>query len=244
MGLAHVVLHLTLCRGAAGTPPAMPLPITLHMVDVTGRLTVDKSFSVGANGTQTFDFDVPADLYRAKLDAPSLNCSFTDYWPFVSDNSRTIDATLGSNGDQGGQPMIFLGTAPANFVALKPTFALIRKDTACNAIVYDELPTKVRIEDDGTAFFAWVYPNQKLAKNSGAFLALKVTFPNGRTHYVPLKVLFPQPWEGFPTSYNLEVTDYAIPMLSEQPSDTLVCTRILETRGGQLTAPPDGEEEP
>jgi len=206
------------------------------MENGNGRHTFDRTFSVDPAKPQTLAFDVPADLYRATLTAPAVNCSESDYWPFIAGGTRTFDVAMDTGSDESDHPMVMLGSAPADFVALHPTFVMLDKGVSCGQPILNELPMKVQTEDDGTNFFAWLYPNAELEKHRGSVLALKVLV-KGQPKYVPLRVAFPAEWSGFPAFYNVEISDDAVTLLERQGSDMPVCEKVMETKGTILLAP-------
>ena len=233
IGLSHVVLHLTLCKAADRLPQTAAIPIRLHL-NYGPRVQIDKSFTVerGTSAEHNIEFDMPKGIYRAQLTAPTIDCGAVDYWPFIDGADRAITLSLNDGGSVDLHPVVFFGTAPPSFLYLNPTYVLFDKNTACNTQVGDPLQGNIRVEEDQTSFYIYLYPSAAIEAQGSVVVALQVATPTGDYHYVRLRVPFPQQWTGWPYTYQLNVTDNIIDGLSGQPTGTLLCPVITTTMGG------------
>ena len=229
--MAHVILHLTLCRSMAELPPGASMPIAIHMADATGRETIDKHFVLerGTSLEHTVEFDAPQGAFRANIRSAPFNCNALDYWAFIPGQTRSIAESLVNGYATDREPTLFYGLAPQSFMYLNPTYVYLDKNTPCNGKINNPLPAHIDVEDDQSSFYVWLYSDPSLQARGGVLVALQLETPTGEYHYIRLKMTFPTPWGGFPNRFTMNVTDDAVDWLSGQPVDTLLCPRIFRT---------------
>ncbi len=230
VGFAHVVLHLTLCNALANLPSSANVAVHLHMGDSTGRQRADQNFSGprGESLTRTIEFDAPRGTFRVILTTPGHPCAAIDFWSIMSQAPRTIAETMVAGRPTEPHPLLVEGTAPESFLYAAPQFVLFPKNTECNKPVGDPLPSNFTVENDGSSFYLWMYSNPALDA-TGALVALQVGTPTGEYHYIRVKMRFPEPWHGFPTTWQFNVSSDAIEWLAQQPVDELLCPRMFTT---------------
>lgn len=223
VGFAHVVLHLSLCTPMASLPPSATVDVKLRLVDNTGRQHVDYDFSVprGESMTHTINFDAPRGTFRATMLAAQGECGMIDYWAFISESPRTIEATLATTPPP-QEPLVLLdGRAPESFLSADPQFALLPKNTPCATPISDPPPAKFRLENDGSSFYVWMNLNDI----HDSLLALQVETATGEYHYVRLRPKL-DTWTGFPSTVEIDLSEDTLDWLAGQPVDTLLCPHM------------------
>ena len=166
------------------------------------------------------------------VSAPKYNCGAGDFFMFLADHNRSINMTLADGPAQYGEPMLLEGTAPQSFADANPTFVLLDKSIACDKPIGDQIPAKIRLESDPDGYYVWLYSTPEIVARGGAQIALQLATPTGEYHYVRLKYPFPQPWDGWPTSLQLNIADGMFDELAEKPTDTLICLKMVRSSAG------------
>jgi len=223
VGFAHVVLHLTLCQAAASLPPSATVAVHLHMQDASGRQKFDQDFDIprGDVITHTVTFDAPRGTFFALLLTADHKCGFNDFWSFISESPRNIDATLAS-APPAQEPIVLIeGRAPQAYLNSAPQFAILPKTMACDTPISDPPTANFRTENDGTSFYVWM--NLDVVRSS--LLALQVESATGEYHYIRMRPKL-DPWDGFPSTIEFDVSDAALDWLAGQPVDQLLCPHL------------------
>jgi hypothetical protein len=231
---AHIVLHLGLCNAMMHLPPSAQITAHVRMVDRIGRPHVDQNVEFKRNyePTAVVEFDSPPGEYALTVSASQYRCYADDYLFILNGHDRTVNEQLTDGAPHPSEPMLMDGTAPQSFLYLSPTYVLFNKDTQCDKPVGDPIPAHIVVEDDQDSFYVWVYPDASLFAQGPEILALQIATSTGEDHYVRLKVPFPQPWRGFPSNIQFNMTEDAIDGLAGQPTGVLLCPKLFETEVG------------
>ncbi|HTX56902.1 MAG TPA: hypothetical protein VMD47_07340 [Candidatus Acidoferrales bacterium] len=232
--VSHIVMHFALCHAMLQVPEQTPIAVHMRLLDHTGRKHLDQDFTFLRYGTQSgsVEFDSLPGLYQLQISAPKYGCYGEDYLFFISGQNRSITEQLSDGAPPQKYPMLIDGVAPQSFFYLSPTYVILDKSAQCNKPVPDPLPVDITEEDDQDSFYLWMYPNPGLTAHEPVVVALQLQTPTGEDHYIRLKIPFPQPWEGFPSEIQFNVTDDEIDWLSGQPVDVLLCPRLFRTSAG------------
>jgi hypothetical protein len=231
---AHVVLHLGLCNPMLKLPVDATTKVHIALIDRLKRPHVDQDFSFKRydDPTAHIEFDAPPGLYFMQISAPQFGCYASDWLFFIDQHNRTISEQLNAGPPTVPRPMLMDGTAPSSFLYLNPTYVLFDKTTQCNKPVPDPIPSHVVVENDPDSFYVWLYADQSLYARGPEILALQLQTATGEDHYIKLKTPFPQPWDGFPTEIQFNVTDSDIDYISTQPTGVLLCPKLFQTSAG------------
>jgi hypothetical protein len=231
---AHVILHLGLCSAMLKMPSGASARVHIRTVDHTNRPHVDQDFTLKhyTDSNAPIEFDSPPGLYEISISVPQYRCSAADFLFFIDQHNRTISEQLIDGIASHGQPLLLDGAAPASFIYLSPTYVLFDKSTQCDKPVPDPLPARITIENDQDSFYVWMYSDPTLVEHGPEVVALQVQTPTGDSHYIRLKVPFPQPWGGIPEEIQFNVRDSDIDWLSGQPTGVLLCPKLFKTSAG------------
>jgi hypothetical protein len=230
---AHVLLHLALCGAMQKSPDGAALPVEVRMLDGKGINRFDETVTVHHYGaTGSAQFDAPRGAYHMFLIAPHYDCAAQDYIYIIEDHQRTINEQLSDGVPPTTEPMIIAGSAPQSFLYLQPQYILLDKNTQCNQPVGDPIPIKTTIENDQDSFYIWMYPDASHFQRGQEMVTLQLQTPTGESHYIRLKIPFPEPWGGFPNTIQFNVTDDEVDWLAGQPTGVLLCPRLFRTSAG------------
>ncbi len=234
IGIAHAILHVSLCAPIARTAPQTAVAMRMRLVDRRGTPQVQREFRFERgddDNPKVVEFDAPQGTYRLDLTVPRYGCSSSQYLTFLPDLSRSIDATLDSAPPTPGQPLLIDGMSPQSFSYVNPEFVLFDKATAvCNKPVGAAVPFTVNVENDHDAYYATLYGDPALAGRAPLQLALRLRTPTHQYHYVRVPIPFPMAWGGWPSNVQFDVTQDEIDSLASQPVDTLLCLHLWETK--------------
>ncbi|MDE2483542.1 MAG: hypothetical protein KGN02_15305 [bacterium] len=230
IGLSHIALHLGLCSAIARQGPDTPIEVRVQLLNHTGRASFDKHFSFtrGYAADRLVEFDAPFGVYAMHVTAPKYGCSAANWEMVLPGHDRNIHEPMVEGVAHLGQPLLLAGTLPASFAYANPTVVAFDKGQACNTPVGDPLPVKTVVENDQDAFYVWMYPDPSLAGHTPVVAAVQIGAADGDDTYIRLKVPFPVPWHGFPDTWQFNVSENVIDMLSQQKTETLLCPRMYE----------------
>jgi len=234
MGIAHVVLHVSLCSAMARAKPATTIAMRVRIVDRRSTTRFERAFAVERgddDNPKIVEFDAPEGTYRLDATVPKYGCDASQFVTFLPDLNRTVDVALTAATPDPGGPLLVDGTSPLSFSYVAPAFVLYDKNaTPCNAKVGQAIPFRVEVENDQDAYYASLFGDPSLAARGPLQLALRLRTPTHQYHYVRVPIPFPMPWGGWPSNVRFDVTQDMIDALASQPVDTLLCLRMWETK--------------
>ena len=234
MGIAHVVLHVSLCGAIARAKPATTIAMRVRIVDRRSTTRFERAFTVERgddDNPKVVEFDAPEGTYRLDATAPKYGCDASQFVTLLPDLSRTVDVALAAGAPDPGGPLLVDGTSPQSFSYVAPAFVLFDKGaTPCNAPVGQTIPFRVAVENDQDAYYASLFGDPSLTARGPLQLALRLRTPTHQYHYVRVPIPFPMPWGGWPSNVRFDVTQDMIDALASQPVDTLLCLRMWETK--------------
>jgi hypothetical protein len=233
IGIAHAILHVSLCSAIARTKPQTVVPMRVRLVDRRNltRFAQEFRFERGDDDNpKVVEFDAPQGVYRLDLATPKYGCSASVFVTFLSEHGRSIAVALDGGTPVLSQPVLIDGASPPSFSYVQPTFVLLDKNaTGCNKPVGELVPMRVEVENDQDAYYASLYTDASLGSRP-VQLALRLRTPTHQYHYVRVPIPFPLPWGGWPNNVQFDVTQDEIDGLASQPVDTLLCLHLWETK--------------
>jgi hypothetical protein len=236
--LSHVFLHVALCSAILQQPPDTTVAMHVRMVYPmrhTGAVKFEQTYTFKreSDPQTVVEFDIEPGLYALEIDAPKYGCSSRDFLELLTDHNRTVKETLVA-GVPPLEPVLLLeGAAPLSFQSVKPTFVLLDKSVACNKPVGTPVSSHIVVENDLDGYYVWLYFDSVTDPEPGSVvLAFRLATSTGLFHYVRLKVPFPQPWGGWPSTVRFDVTEEMIDGLSTEKTDTLLCPKLWQTSAG------------
>lgn len=235
LALAHVILHAGFCGAISRAPSGTPIALRVRLTDRLGKPEFEKVFRVerGDDQQAIVEFDSTFGVFRLDLETAKYRCSATDYVYFIPGHDRSISENLSDEpAPAPPAPMLLSGTAPQSFLYVQPTFVVFDKSAAtCNKPIPQALTTRVVVENDQDAYYAWLYSDAAAAPASQQ-LVLRLRTPTHQYHYVRIPMPFPVPWGGWPQSILLNVTEDMVDGLAGNPVDTLLCPKFWRTSAG------------
>jgi hypothetical protein len=102
-------------------------------------------------------------------------------------------------------------------------------DTKCNGPIGTPIDAGIDQENDSDAFYATVYPNERLLRSRTMVVALRLTDSQGGYHYLRVPTNFLGWSEKWPSSGRVDVNEDVIDLVQPKPEDTLLCPREYET---------------
>ena len=232
---AHVILHVAFCNAILRAAPQTTIALRVHVSDRIGRPQLDRVYRVarGDESEAIVEFDSAFGVYALQVEAPKYRCSASDYLFFITGQTRSINAKLSDASTVAPRrPMLLSGTAPQSFLYVQPTFVLFDKSqVACNKPLGQPLPTDAVVENDQDSYYVELYADPSAAYGSQQ-LALRLRTPTHQYHYVRIPITFPVPWNGWPVSVTLNVTEDMVDGLATEPTDTLLCPKMWRTSAG------------
>jgi hypothetical protein len=178
---------------------------------------------------ETVEFELPQGVYRLELSVPQYHCGLEDYLVILPGLTRNVNEQLVDGIPPPAEPMLLSGTAPQSFLYSSPTFVLFDRTAACNKPVGTPLSASIKLENDQNAYYIWLYPDPAIMASGPFTLALRLGTPTGENHYIRVKVPFPQPWDGWPSTVQFNVTQGVLDTIATQPVETLLCPKLYET---------------
>lgn len=234
IGVAHAVLHVSLCASIARTPPQTTVAMRVRVVDRRGTPQFQHEFRFERgddDNPKIAEFDAPQGTYRLDVTAPRYGCRASQYLTFLPDLSRSIAVTLDAAPPVPAEPLLIEGSSPQSFSYVAPTFVLFDKASAvCNKPVTATVPFTVNVENDQDAYYATLFSDRTLEAHGPLQLALRLRTPTHQYHYVRVPIPFPMAWGGWPSNVQFDVTQDEIDALASQPVDTLLCLKLWETK--------------
>jgi hypothetical protein len=232
--LAHVVLHVGLCRAIERVAAATTIPLHVSLADRVGHVKVDRVFRVerGDEAEAIVEFDSAFGIYELQIAAPKYRCGASDYLFFIDGHDRSVNENLAdSSQPPSPRPILLSGTAPQSFLYVAPTFVLFdKKAVACNKPIAAPLPETITVENDQDAYYASLSAGP--AGSAPEQLALRLRTATHRYHYVRIPFTYPAPWSGWPESITFNVSEEMVDSLAGEPVDTLLCPKLWATSAG------------
>lgn len=232
IGLSHAIFHVALCAPALAAKPETITALRVRLVDRRLTPQVDRTFRIERgddDNPKVVEFDVAPGTYRLDVRLSKYGCAASDYLTFLPDHDRSIGETLTTGVPARLEPLLMEGASPQSFLYVQPTFVLLDKNTTgCNKPVGAIVPSRVVVENDQDAFYAWLFADP--APSAPVQLALRLKTPTHQYHYVHVPIPFPMPWGGWPNNVRFDVTQDEIDALAAQPVDTLLCLHLWETK--------------
>lgn len=214
-------------------PEGTSVPVQVRLVDRLGNIQLKQTFAALHFGDNArLEFNAPQGLYQMQLLSPQYGCYGRDFVFIIADHQRDIKETLYQGRPPAPEPLLIEGTAPASFLYLNPQYVLFPPNTPCNKPVPNTIPIKVTEENDEDSFYIWMYPDASNYERGQQMIALQLQTPTGDDHYIRLKIPFPIPWGGFPTSIQFNVSEDEVDWLSGQPTGVLLCPKLFRTSAG------------
>ncbi len=234
IGLSHIAMNLALCGAITRQGPDTPVDVRVRLINRIDKPNFDKTyhFARGYANAKMINFNAPFGVYALVIDAPKYHCSGFDWVLFIPNHDRTMNESLVDGTAPVPHPMLMVGTLSSAFSYTNPTVAIFDKSQKCNAPVGDPLPLKTAVEYDQNSFYVWMYPDASLIPHAPVVVSVQIGAADGDSHFVRLKVPFPEPWHGFPDTWQFNITDNVIDGLATQKTETLLCPRLYETRVG------------
>ena len=232
LGLSHVLLHVGLCSAVARASPQTTVAMRVRLSYHVGGTALEKTFRFQReDGSETIvELDVPRGIYHMQIDVPKYGCSASDFVDFLPDHVRTITETLGDLSTPPDKPgVLFEGTAPTSFLYVKPTFVLFDKSVACNTPVGTPLDSHIRVENDGDAYYVWLYSDPALEARGPVVVAIRLRTPTGLYHYIRMPITFPTPWTGWPANDTFNISEDNLAGVATEKYDTLLCPHLWTT---------------
>ncbi len=233
--IAHVALHLSLCNSVARLPANAPIEIRLHEQDYTGRQKHDEDFHIqrGEGAERTVEFDTPRGTFGVLVTVPKYKCAAFQYLTYIADHTRNVKMALSDGMPPRTQPLMILGTEPQSFSEMNPTYVLIGKDVKCDGPIGDLIQANATIEDDQDAYYVSMLPSPDIDSRGPFQVALQIDTTTGEGHlYIRLKIPFPQPWRGWPQTYEFDIPDALFDEAATRPIDTFWCPKMTRTSAG------------
>lgn len=231
--MVHIVLHFALCAAMSAAKPSATLPIHVIATDRGGTKDVDQTFTVerGYDDQKTVEFDMDQGVFRFLITArPKYDCSADQFVQVIPEQPRALDITLQSGTPGLGQPLLLSGKAPQSFLYAKPTFVLLRPDTACNSQIGTPLGGNIDMDNQQDGYYGSIESDPRAIPK--ALLAMKIRTAASQFHYVRLTIPYPVPWSGFANSIRFDVTEDMLDELAGSPVNTLLCPRLWKTSAG------------
>lgn len=233
IGVSHVVLHVALCRAALASKPETNLVLRVRLLDSRANVKLDRTYRF-ERGDDDYpkiaEFDAGQGIYQLDLRLAHYGCSGRDYVALLPDRVRSVSETLAPGNPTPAMPLLMEGASPQSFLYVQPTFVLLDKTAAgCGKPVGDLVPLRVTVENDQDAYYAWLYPDPA-AGDRPVQLALQLRTPTHQYHYVRVPIPFPMPATGWPSNVRFDVTQDEIDDLASQPTGTLLCLKLWETK--------------
>jgi hypothetical protein len=233
VGLAHIILHTTLCSGATRTAPKAPFALHLRLTDRICTKIVDQTVQIqpeDAAGPR-IEFDAPRGSFRLELDVPQYKCSAVDFLVFMPDSIREINETFidGPPTDPKWKPLLLFGQAPMSFAYVKPTFVLFDKSVDCDKPVNTPIDAHIAVEYDRGGYYVQIFYDPALEPQEPLTMALRLRAPTGLYHYLRVPKVDVKPYTGWPQVIQLDVTEDDIDGVSTEKFDTLLCPKFRRT---------------
>lgn len=253
---SHVFLHVNLCADVVRAEDRAPVPVRVRLTDRVNGVEFEKTIRVqrGDGAQSVLEFDVHRGIFRLRIDAPTARCGASDLLDFMPESNRTITETL-VPGPIAPQESVTLldGTAPISFLYTKPTFAFFAPGLACNEPITTPLVVKTNVEYDQGAYHVWLYPGVLAPAHvpapsspdpsasprspfatdaeltNSVAIALRLRTPTGLAHYVRVPIVFPLPWNGWPSHIRFNVSEDLIDGLATEKTDVLLCPKLFKT---------------
>jgi hypothetical protein len=233
-GLAHIFLHVALCKSIARLPEGTPIAMHVQMAYPHGDPPYDKTLNLvrGDENELVVEFDVPRSEYHLAVAVPKYSCSSSSFVTVFADQNRKIAATL-SEDPPGPPPLLLLdGTAPTSFLYLKPTYVLFDSTLTCNQpIPATPLTAVFDIDYDQGAYYLTMYADPSLQASAPVF-TFRLRTPTGLAHYVRLPIKLPPGGYGWPSSVQFNITEDMIDGLATEKTGVLLCPKIWGTSAG------------
>jgi hypothetical protein len=234
IALSHAILHVALCGPIARAKPETNVAMQVRLLDHRRNSQFDRVFHFERGDDDTpkvVEFDVPAGTYRLEASVPKYGCTASDYLVFLPDHTRSITETLSTGAAPPQEPVLLAGASPQSFLYVQPTFVLLNKNvTGCDKPVGDPVPSRVVVENDQDAYYAWLSADPTADPQVPVQLALRLKTPTHQYHYVRVPIPFPMAWGGWPNNIRFDVTQDEIDGLASQPVNTLLCLHLWETK--------------
>ncbi|MDQ2866070.1 MAG: hypothetical protein M3R51_07560 [Candidatus Eremiobacteraeota bacterium] len=235
VGFAHVVLHVALCNAIARQAPQTTIAMQVRLTGRIGRnAATQKVYRIerGDGNVSLIEFDAPRGDYRLQIAAPKYNCNALDYITLISEHNRSIAETLSSGAPPQTEPLLLSGTAPPSFLYAAPTFVMLDKNLPCKGPIDDTIPAHITVENDQDSYYEWMYSDPSIAARGSVQVALRLSTVTGEYHYIRIKVPFPQPWDGFPSSIGFNIEEQDLDAMAGEQTDVLLCPKLFRTSAG------------
>lgn len=227
------MLHVALCQAALAKTPETNLALHVRLLDSRANVKLDRTYRFERgddDNPKIAEFDAPQGTYRLDLRLAKYGCAAGDYLVLLPDHDRSVSETLAPGRPAVAMPVLMEGASPQSFLYVQPTFVLLDKSaTGCGKPVGDLIPLRVTVENDQDAYYTWLYQDPA-AGDRPVQLALQLRTPTHQYHYVRVPIPFPMPATGWPDNVRFDVTQDEIDSLASQPTGTLLCLKLWETK--------------